>query len=255
MVVSGDKLFLAYKESGLDSIVEFINSRASLFAQVYYHKTNRAFSSMLGNVCDIAKESKLGQCFDLFEFYEPDIANPENKVEQFKNFYVNNSDDYFLHEKLPKFVSESENSDIGEDIWGDLINRVPWSKLYESKIYTKSLGIIEPIRDDFVSSLMDDLFSLISKYVPKYMFAIDIMTDNAFKDVDKTEIKLLVKDFSGGYKINNFSRSGDKLDKYQSIKYFIRVFVSSRCETNMTCELIEKIEQKKSDLVAKFFGE
>ncbi|HGO5144141.1 TPA: AAA family ATPase [Klebsiella pneumoniae] len=41
------KLYLAYKESGIDSIAEFIGARSSLFSQVYYHKTNRAFATML----------------------------------------------------------------------------------------------------------------------------------------------------------------------------------------------------------------
>ena len=47
------KLYLAYKESGIDSIAEFIGARSSLFSQVYYHKTNRAFATMLSTLCEI----------------------------------------------------------------------------------------------------------------------------------------------------------------------------------------------------------
>ncbi|NMH65656.1 HD domain-containing protein [Shewanella salipaludis] len=254
-VINGNKVYLAYKESGIDSVVEFINSRASLFGQVYYHKTNRAFSAMLGNVCDIAKKNKSGEGLNLFTFYEPDSANPESKSEQLESFYIKNSDDYFLHEQLPEFVFDSENPGIGEAILADIINRVPWSKEYESKIYPKNLKIVDAVNKDFTSTLKDELFTLISSHLPSYMFAIDIMTDNAFKDIDKTEIKLLGKDLSGGYEINKFSDSGDKLDKYQSIKYFIRVFVSDSFKSNVTHELIEEIEKKKSELVTKFFGE
>lgn len=60
-VINDNQIFLAYKESGVDSVVEFINSRSSLFGQVYYHKTNRAFSAMLANVCQIAKQKNQGK--------------------------------------------------------------------------------------------------------------------------------------------------------------------------------------------------
>lgn len=253
-VVNKDKIYLAYKESGLDSIVEFINSRASLFSQVYYHKTNRAFSAMLGNVCAIAREPKTGQKLCLFTFDEPDKANPETKSEQLVSFYIKNSDDYFLHEQLPKFVYESKSVDIGEKIISDIINRIPWIKKYESKIYPISLSIVEKVDKEFVSVLRGELSSLALDYLPPNLFAIDIMTDNAFKDVDKTEIKLLEKDLSGGYEIKKFSESGEKLDRFQSIKYFVRLFVASSCQDKVTPELIEKIDMNKSDVVKRFFG-
>ena len=254
-VINDNQIFLAYKESGVDSVVEFINSRSSLFGQVYYHKTNRAFSAMLANVCQIAKQKKSGEGLNLFTFYEPDNANTESKSEQLEDFYIKNSDDYFLHEQLPEFVFDSENPDIGESIIADIINRVPWSKEYESKIYPNNTKIVDGINKCFTSELKDELNGLLSSHLTPYMFAIDIMTDNAFKDIDKTEIKLLGKHLSGTYGINKFADCGDKLNKYQSIKYFIRVFVSDSAKSDITPQLIEEIEQKKSELVMKFFGE
>ena len=252
-VVKDNKVFLAYKESGIDSVVEFINSRSSLFGQVYYHKTNRAFSAMLGNVCEIAKQNRSGEGLNLFEFDESDSANEKSKSEQLEMFYIKNSDDYFLHKQLRKLVSDSEKPDMGKTILDDIINRVPWSKKYESKIYPDNLKIVDSVDKKFTSALKKELFALIEKHLPASMFVIDIMTDNAFKDVDKTEIKLLIKDLSGSYEINKFSSSGDKLDRYQSIKYFIRVFVSDSCGSNVTPELINNIEQRKSELVKEFF--
>ncbi len=253
-VINDDQIFLAYKESGIDSVVEFINSRSSLFGQVYYHKTNRAFSAMLANVCQIAKQNKSGEGLNLFTFYETDNANTESKAKQLEDFYIKNSDDYFLNEQLPEFVSDSDNPDIGESIINDIINRVPWSKQYESKIYQNNTKIVHGINKNFILELKNELNNLLSSHLPPYMFAIDIMTDNAFKDIDKTEIKLLGKHHSGGYGINKFSDCGDKLDKYQSIKYFIRVFVSDSDKLALTHQLIDKIEQKKSELVMKFFS-
>ncbi|MEC6881497.1 HD domain-containing protein [Photobacterium piscicola] len=251
-VVENDKVYLAYKESGVDSIVEFINSRSSLFGQVYYHKTNRAFSAMLNNVCEIAKQNKNKQYFDLFDFYEPDNVINDSKISQLEEFYKNNSDDYFLNEQLASFVAESEFYEIGAPILDDIINRSPWSKGYESKLYPENIKINDSVNEIFVSKLKDELLFLISNHIDKYKFAIDIVTDNAFKDIDKTEIKLLCKNLSGGYEIKNFLDCGDKLNKYQSIKYFIRVFVADK--NTMNDVLIKKIDKKKSELVKKFFN-
>ncbi|WP_279463127.1 hypothetical protein [Aeromonas veronii] len=86
------------------------------------------------------------------------------------------------------------------------------------------------------------------------MFAIDIMADNAFKDIDKTEIKLLRKNLNGGYCINKLTECGDKLDKYQSIKYLIRIFISEKYKPSVSIELIESIESKKNELAKLYFN-
>ncbi|WP_421253342.1 HD domain-containing protein [Aeromonas jandaei] len=253
-VINDNKVFLAYKESGIDSILEFINARSSLFGQVYYHKTNRAFSAMLGNVCDLSKENASGKPLSLFKFEEPDKANPESKLEQLEIFYLENSDDFFLHEQLPCFIHESKFPSEGQEILDDIINRVPWSKKYESKIYPTNLKITDEINKIFISELKSELFKMISEIIPKYMFAIDIMADNAFKDIDKTEIKLLRKNLNGGYCINKLTECGDKLDKYQSIKYLIRIFISEKYSCRVSTDLIESIERKKNELAQSYFN-
>ncbi|ABK36875.1 HD domain-containing protein [Aeromonas hydrophila] len=252
-VIDNNKVFLAYKESGIDSIVEFINARSSLFGQVYYHKTNRAFSAMLGNVCEISKESTSGETLSLFKLEEPDAANPESKLEQLEAFYLDNSDDFFLNEQLPSFVEESKHHELGKKILNDIINRNPWSKKYESKIYPKNLKITDITKKEFVSKLKCDLLELISKTIPKYHFSIDIMTDNAFKDIDKTEIKLLRKNLHGSYDIKKLSESGDKLDKYQSIKYLIRIFIYKEYEGYVSNDLISEIEMLKNNIAHEHF--
>ena len=47
------KLYLAYKESGIDSIAQFIGARSSLFRRYITVKTNRAFATMLSTLCEI----------------------------------------------------------------------------------------------------------------------------------------------------------------------------------------------------------
>lgn len=50
-----NSVYLAYKESGMDSILEFANARSGLYSQVYFHKTNRALSAMLNKACSRKK--------------------------------------------------------------------------------------------------------------------------------------------------------------------------------------------------------
>lgn len=252
-VKENGKIFLAYKESGIDSIVEFINARSSLFGQVYYHKTNRAFSAMLSTVCKISKETSSGGNVHFFELEEPDEANPESKLKQLENFYLDNSDDYFLNEQLPSFVELSKFSHEGQKILNSIINRNPWSKKYETKIYPKNLKITDRINREFESELEGELSEILNKHLPKYTFSIDIMSDNAFKDIDKTEIKILRKNLHGGYDINNLSDSGDKLDKYQSIKYLVRIFICDSYKDHIKDEQLIAIDEIKNKLVAKYF--
>lgn len=250
-VITENKIFLAYKESGIDSVVEFINARSSLFGQVYYHKTNRAFSAMLANVCQIAKEKESGEQLSLFDFHEVDDAGlVESKKKQLENFYIKNSDNYFLREQLLTFISDSKSPGVGESIINDINNRVPWYKIYESKIYIENPKVTDKVDAAFVQGLKKRLHETLLHYFDDYLFSVDIATDNAFKDVDKTEIKLLEKNISNGYDVNKFADGGDKINRYQSIKYFIRVFVSHAMKPKVTDDVIRKIEADRVALIA-----
>ncbi|MEY7447171.1 phosphohydrolase, partial [Klebsiella pneumoniae] len=70
---------------------------------------------------------------------------------------------------------------------------------------------------------------------------IDVVSDTAFKDIDKTEIKLLIKNVDNTYKIKSLSECGDKLDQYQSIKYFIRVFIDRDLKGKVSSNIIKEI--------------
>ncbi|HFO4357295.1 TPA: phosphohydrolase, partial [Escherichia coli] len=77
----GNSVYLAYKESGMDSILEFANARSGLYSQVYFHKTNRALSAMLNKAC--SGENPV------------DVISLEDKdtlIESIKDFYLANPD-------------------------------------------------------------------------------------------------------------------------------------------------------------------
>jgi HD superfamily phosphohydrolase len=243
-VKDNDKLYLAYTESCIDSIAEFINARSNLFSQVYYHKTNRSFSSMMDSICDNAS-NKDEQ--NLFGFDQSPNANQEVNVKAIQKFYLKNSDSYFLNKQLKKLLNQSEKSEVYIKILDDLINRKPWVKKYEAKVYSQSKSITDGVNKDFSKAIKNGISAIISDVVNNEYFTVDIMTDNAFKDINKTEIKLLTKTFSGEYELKYFNECGDKLNRYQSIKYFIRVFIDPAFAHLLTNDILQKIEDCKKN--------
>jgi len=57
------------------------------------------------------------------------------------------------------------------------------------------------------------------------------------------------------YDANNFSEEGNKLDRYQSIKCVIKVFVSRPMEPKTTDDALRKIEADRLALIALFKSE
>ncbi len=56
-VLEDKAVSLCVKESGLDSIIRFIQSRTHLYNQVYFHKTNRSANVMLDFACQKLSKS------------------------------------------------------------------------------------------------------------------------------------------------------------------------------------------------------
>lgn len=240
-VLDGNKICLAYKESCLDSISEFVFSRSNLFSQVYFHKTNRAFSAMLAKVCDISlREGK--ECITS-KIYHFKTGMEDNNLEFLHEFYIKNSDDEFINTTVPKLI---DDSDFAKSLIDDIIDRKPWKKLYESKLYISDQGISSKVDKAMISNIKESLSHELKKVVSQDEFIIDIMSDNTFKDIDKTEIKLLVKSPDGSYEVKEISECGEKLDMYQSIRYFIRVYIKPITLENISKNLPEKLDNVKN---------
>jgi hypothetical protein len=245
-VEQNSTLYLAYKESGIDSIAEFIGARSSLFGQVYYHKTNRAFSAMLNKLCDKVNSNK-DLNFIAYEVTENDSTEQDAPIVKLSNLYLFNTDDYFLNVTLPRWLDESDADEQTHQLLNDVIDRRPWYKIYETKFNHHNTSIVQSIDKSLLESIKNKLNSITLNYIPKEKFSIDIVTDNAFKDIKKSSIKLLVKKNDGSYEIKEFSECDDKLDAYQSIKYYIRLFVSrdKKDELKNNTNLINELDSIK----------
>ncbi|WP_033567507.1 HD domain-containing protein [Dickeya undicola] len=245
-VLDGAKVCLGYKESSIDSISEFIFSRASLFSQVYYHKTNRSFSAMLSKVCkkDEEKREEL-----INRIYQLDAYEEGNSIDLLEKFYLDNSDDYFINETIPEIV---EGNHHDEKIIDDIVNRKPWKKLFEFKKYNSGT-ITEKVNKCFTSNLHSSIKEELDKYLTENDYIIDIVTDNAFKDIEKTEIKLLIKKPDGSYHSKEIIECGDKLDFNQSIRYFTRIFINPDITLDKVAVLIDNLNSIKEITIKNHF--
>lgn len=245
-VIEESDICLAYKESCLDSISEFVFSRSSLFSQVYYHKTNRAFSAMLSKVCKYALADE-SYSEKLYELIDDDYHRNLILLEK---FYLDNSDDEFINETVPFLI---QNNLLAESMVDDIVKRTPWKKLFEAKYYDSNVSVSTVVNKNFTKALENEFTGELSKVLDEESFIVDIMTDNVFKDLDKTSIKLLTKANDGSYDSRDIGSCGEKLDMYQCIRYFVRVFVEPDRYTDEVKKTVVALDGIKESLVSTYF--
>ncbi len=153
----------------------------------------------------------------------------------------------FLNDKVGEWIDISDTEAVNKKILDDIINRHPWSKVYEAKHSVYKANIVDKENKAWKSQLTGLLTSVLQPHFKPHEFAVDIVSDCAFKDPDKTEVKLLVKDLKNRYEIKPLIECGDKLNQYQIIKYCIRVFVDRDIKERVTPEITYKI----NDIVVK----
>lgn len=171
---------LTIKESGLDSVLRFIQSRTHLYNQVYFHKTNRAANTMLS----AATETKRGS-----------IKLLDNKnIVELENFYIKNSDEYFITETSKKILT---SSNIEKEILEELTSRKLFKRLFEHKIILSSgsFKIKKAKIDEIINRIKEKLYQLQGQN--KFAF-IDSFSNEAFKDSTKKAIKIAKKDKQNG---------------------------------------------------------
>lgn len=169
------KISLAIKESGIDSIIRFIQSRTHLYNQVYFHKTNRAANTMLDFACQKLAESH--------------PINEAKDYAEFEDFYWKNSDETFLWNTLKtKIVTNPESEVLDELLERNLVKRIFQHKIILIDKTTKELKEINAslklLIDEFKqgASEMSDLV------------LIDSFPNKVFKDVEKSKIKIIAKE-------------------------------------------------------------
>lgn len=182
--VDGNIVYLTYKESGLDSMLRFIQSRSHLYNQVYFHKTNRSANSMLAYATTSSREKNVK------------LLDKSDTLEDLRDFYIKNGDEVFLRYTVRKDVIRDQ---LEKDILDELLDRKLFKRVYQVKIILSPSEFAEVTKLQLIKKAIDKkLTTLVSENI--YATA-DIYENKTFKDSDLKCILIAQKDV-GDYKFD-----------------------------------------------------
>jgi HD superfamily phosphohydrolase len=173
-VILGAKVSLAIKESGIDSVIRFIQSRTHLYNQIYFHKTNRAANSMLDFACKGIEQGEK-------------VIEAKN-YDELLDFYWRNSDELFQWETLKNKIKISKHSEVLDE----LLERNLVKRIFQHKIILVGISKSELEK---INSNLSDLVARIESKAQEHNFDIlvDTFPNRVFKDVEKSKIKIISK--------------------------------------------------------------
>ncbi|ATO33400.1 Deoxyguanosinetriphosphate triphosphohydrolase [Dickeya dianthicola RNS04.9] len=231
-----NNIYLAYKESGMDSILEFANARSGLYSQVYFHKTNRALSAMLNKACSgsgavsVISLDTEGKIIDLI-----------------KNFYLENPDKKFLEETLKSKLNEDSTKIID-----DIVRRNVWKKIYEKKHTFSNVKLSNNTFKECKEEISEKIKTILGSAIIGNEWALDFQIEDNFKDIEESQAKIIKKEINGKYKINELRDCNEVLQPYHHVKFFIRVFVSKATHASYVVkfeQLVKDIEEIVKDKI------
>lgn len=222
-----NNIYLAYKESGMDSILEFANARSGLYSQVYFHKTNRALSAMLNKACSGSDTVSIIS------------LEPEGKIiDLIKDFYLSNPDKKFL-----EYTLKNELNEGSKKIIDDIVNRNVWKKIYEKKHTFSNVRLSDNTFKACKGEISEKIKTILGKAISGNEWDLDFQIEDNFKDIEESQAKIIKKETNGKYKINELCDYNEVLQPYHYVKFFIRVFVSKATQVEMFESLVENIEE------------
>ena len=164
---AGPRYRLGIKQSGLQAIENLMQARYELFAQIYYHKTNRAIARMLEAVAKIADS-------------EVDLFSKTRTLDEWVSVYLGLTDEKFMD----KLLASAEIPSTIQQIARDIRDRALWKR----------------ILDPTTREEADDVLVLLKKDFPAYAdrLARDDTKPAALKDLD-SGAALLIRNQHGIY--------------------------------------------------------
>lgn len=160
---------LGVKQSGLKAIENLMQARYELFAQIYYHKTNRAVSRMLEAVGEIANQE-----MDLFR----QSIGLTGWIERYLGF----SDEQFM--RLLVGATESDVSDRIRELGTQIAERRLWKRILDPTTRAEADEVLGTLRREFPE-------------VGQYL-QLDPTKPKALKDLDEGAA-LLIRNGAGPY--------------------------------------------------------
>ncbi len=230
-----NNIYLAYKESGMDSILEFTNARSGLYSQVYFHKTNRALSAMLDKACSSSRTDNVIR-----------LGSKDKIIDSIKYFYVNNPDKNFLEHTLKPLLDENSNKIID-----DIISRKVWKKIYEKKHTFSNVSLSDKTFKKHKEDISTTINSILQKAINGNEWALDFQIEDNLKDIEESQAKIIKKEINGKYKTNELREYNEVLQPYHHVKFFIRVFVSKETHAAIIGTIENLVKNIENNVKAK----
>ncbi|WP_299833995.1 HD domain-containing protein [uncultured Tenacibaculum sp.] len=229
---------LGIKESGLGSIIRFIQSRNHLYSQVYFHKTNCATNTML----DFVFRKMKGKS----------VFGDINNYEAYKNFYLLNSDEYFFNTTLKSLLNKEGCNTCGEgcienDVLDELMERKLWKRIYEEKIYVNDSNTIDNEKFDEsnlkkIKKGLEKEGKCILEYYSK---------NKGLKGYKKSKIVIIKKEAEDPLTWDDLIEENDELKFLNQTNvlikriYLRKTFDNAREYEDIKKEIIEKLETEE----------
>jgi HD superfamily phosphohydrolase len=207
-VVKEKKVKIALKESGLESVVRFIQSRTHLYNQIYYHKTNRSANKLLDFCCRELLENKKS------------LVNSKS-YKELEHFYWTNSDELFLWNTLEKIIDKKS---IEYQVLLELQQRRLWKRVYEKTFLKDEFNkVFEKNVKQHVALISEKLKDM----EPNLYSTVDVVFSPSMKDAEKSKISYFFKE-GESYGLNeNFweANSVFQLNKIRYTEVFVRIYL------------------------------
>lgn len=231
-----NKVQLTYKESGLDSMLRFIQSRSHLYNQVYFHKTNRSANSMLAYASKSNKEKGV-KLLDNFK-----------DIPSLMSFYIKNSDEVFLNYTIRKHVI---SNDVEKQVLDELLDRKLFKRVYQAKIILTEDNFEH---FDKINNIKNTINEKLNSLVSENIFAItDIYQNKTFKDSELKYILIAEKN-NGVYEFDTLWKNVNKEFSLMNMNvvmlriYIRRTFTSSEDFENKRKKIIDLISNEMEEL-------
>lgn len=217
---------LIFKESGIDSMLRFIQSRTHLYSQVYFHKTNRAVNTMLTygtKSIRLASEKLLDKL---------------NSFEEILNFYILNSDEVFVK----KAIKGCSLTQLEHEVIEELIERKLFKRVYEKKIVLTAKKEDKDKSEQELLSIKEDiskkLLSLISS--DKIFAEVDFYKNETFKDASSKSVALAKKQNRNYQFVTDWTEAGTEFLQADMVVIMIRVYIRRTFRSSSDFERMSK---------------
>lgn len=234
-ILNGSKVELVFKESGIDAMLRFIQSRSHLYNQVYFHKTNRAVNTMLTYATASIRNSS------------EKLLDGCKSFDELKKFYIENSDDVFVKQHV-----RSRLNGIEKEVLDELIERKLFKRVFEKKIVLSGNAAEIGATKGKIMQLRDEIKIKLESLAKVDIYAeVDYFENNTFKDAASKNVALARKSVTKDYEfMYDWTKAGKEFEMSNMVVCMIRIYLRRTFHSSTEFEQLRKevIDKVKAEI-------